>query len=93
MTRYLALALMPLSCACGSLPITEPIVAPKPAVMASPQQHEASLPNIQGAPSTVPMTGDDQKDSTLQLTGEEQKDSTLKAVSRAIHLYWFFGSR
>jgi len=39
------------------------------------------------------MTAGDQNDESLRLTGEEQKDSTLKAVSRAIHLYWFFGSR
>ncbi len=93
MTRYLALALTVLSCACGSLPADIPTRAPKPPVMTPPQPLEANLPDAQGPRSTVPMTADDQKDSTLQLTGEDQKDSTLKAVSRAVHLYWFFGSR
>ena len=93
MTRYFALALTTLSCACGSLPVAVPSNAPNAMIMTSPQPSEASLPNAQSARSTVPMTAVDQNDESLRLTGEEQKDSTLKAVSRAIHLYWFFGSR
>jgi len=93
MIRYFALSLATLSCACGSLPATVPSGTSKPAMTASPQPHEANLPDAAGARSTVPMTGDTGQANTLKLTGEEQKDSTLKAVSRAIHLYWFFGAR
>jgi hypothetical protein len=81
MTRYYALVLAAIGCACGSLSETPPADAPSLSIVTVPQQQEANLPEKEGARSTVPMAADD------------QKDGMTEAVRRATHVFWFFGSR
>lgn len=80
MTRFLALALATLGCACGSLSETPSSVGPSLVVVRSPEMAQMTSSDASAPRSTVPMTGD-------------QKDGPLDAVARALHVYWFFGSR
>jgi hypothetical protein len=81
MTRYLALAFATLSAACTSVSATAPSDAPTIAVLRSAPEQTADLSDEAGTKSTVPMITD------------AQKDGPLEAVARALHVYWFFGSR
>jgi len=86
MTRYYALALVAISCACGTVSET-PSDGPNLSIVTVPQTQQASLPNEDGsAPKEV-------AHSTVPMTGDNQKENTLDAIARAIHIYWFFGSR
>ena len=82
MTRCFTLALAAITCACSSLSESETAPADMPALLVvRSADTERMSPNDAEAPrSTVPMTDD-------------QKDSPLDAVARALHVYWFFGSR
>jgi len=82
MTRYLALALAAIGCACGSLSESEttPSGGPSLLVVRSADTGQMNPKDAEAPRSTVPMTDD-------------QKDGPLDAVARALHVYWFFGSR
>jgi len=82
MTRYFALALAAIACACGSLSESEnpPSDGQSLLVVRSVEAERMTPNNAEATRSTVPMT-------------DEQKDSPLDAVARALHVYWFFGSR
>lgn len=82
MTRYLTFALAAITCGCASLSDPETTSSDKPAllVVKSADAERTNTNNGEAPRSTVPMT-------------DEQKDSALDAVARALHVYWFFGSR
>jgi hypothetical protein len=81
MARLYALVFATIGCACGSVPETAPSDAPALSIVKVPQSQQANLPDEESPRSTVPTSGDD------------RKDSALDAIARAMHIYWFFGSR
>jgi len=81
MNRCFALTFAAISCACGSPSATAPDGAPALVIVRSPEADPANSADAQTPRSTVPLTGDD------------QKIDPLDAIARAVHVYWFFGSR
>jgi hypothetical protein len=81
MLRYYALAFMMLGCGCGSVSTPPSNNGPDLAIVALPQTQDETARDDRAGRSTVPMTADD------------QKDASFEAVARALHIYWFFGSR
>jgi hypothetical protein len=81
MNRCFALTFTAISCACGSPSATAPDAAPALVIVHSPEADTANSTHAQTARSTVPMTD------------EDQKIDPLDAIARAVHVYWFFGSR